>query len=111
MHEKDIVFRVKEKLQGLEIVFTKIKLIEKQGDHPQLLKKSFLKCVERALSDPDEVWPDKKDNRKRCYYKKYSVCSYAKVVVWTSDEPYRVVSAYEIDKVKESQYPNLEKLL
>ena len=48
---------------------------------------------------------------KRCYYKKYSSCSYAKAVVWIKTNPYNVVSAYEISDIKESKYPNLRKLV
>lgn len=111
VEDKDMVFKVKEIIDEKEVVFTKIKLNKKKDDHPELLKKTFLKCVKSALSEPDEVWPNYQDNKKRCYYKKYSIHSYAKVVVWVDNEPYSVVSAYETDKIKEKIYPELNSIL
>jgi hypothetical protein len=44
--------------RGKNIVFTKAKWEEKHFRHPELNKTAFLKCIERALAEPDEVWED-----------------------------------------------------
>lgn len=111
MDGNDIIFVAVEKYEGKEIIFTRQKLEQKKDDHPELLKKSFLECTERALKNPDELWENYNDNKKRCYYKKYSTRSYAKVIVWIHDKPYRVVSAYEVTYIKETKYPNLKRLI
>ncbi|OGN08976.1 MAG: hypothetical protein A3C61_02485 [Candidatus Yanofskybacteria bacterium RIFCSPHIGHO2_02_FULL_39_10] len=53
-------------------------------------------------------YDDKK--RKACYYKKYSAVSYVKVVIALRSNPREVVTAYEINKIKETSYPNLKRL-
>jgi hypothetical protein len=111
MQKSVIIFNI-EDYRGIEVEFTKKKWNEKRIDHPELNKEKFIKCVKRALNNPDEVWEDYSDRkRKNCYYKKYSVNSYAKVVVWIKDKPNQVVTAYEIDKVKEKNYPDLKQLV
>lgn len=63
------------------------------------------------MVDPDEVWEDYEDRRgKRCYYKKYSAVSYAKVVILIASEPCLVVTAYEAAHIKETQYPGLRQV-
>jgi len=95
--------------RGKEIIFTKAKWEEKHFRHPELNKDAFIKCIERALAEPDEVWEDYEDRRrKRCYYKKYS--GYAKVVVFVAEDPCRVVTAYEIDRIKETKYFDLKRV-
>lgn len=97
--------------RGKMIVFTKKKWQEKQSDHPELHKKSFINCLKKAIEEPEEVWQDYQDRKnKRCYYRKYSSSSYAKVVVWINNSPCTVVTAYEINGIKESKYPNLRKI-
>jgi hypothetical protein len=82
MDEPECIFKV-EDYRGKVVIFTKAKWEEKRLRHPELNKAAFLKRVERAIVEPDEVWEDYEDrNRKRCYYKKYSSVSYAKVVVF-----------------------------
>lgn len=73
MNEDDIIFIEIEKYEGKEIIFTRKKLEQKKDDHPELLKKKFLKCAQKALKEPDKLWENYQDKRKRCYYKKYSV--------------------------------------
>lgn len=97
--------------RGKIVIFTKRKWEQKRCDHPELQKKTFLECVKRAIMNPDEVWENYSDKDKRCYYKKHSEKTYVKVVIWIKCEPCQVVTAYEIDKIKESSYPNLKRLL
>ena len=98
--------------RGKTVVFTTKKWLEKQSDHPELCKKTFINCLKKAIENPEEVWPDYQDkNNKRCYYRKYSSSSYAKVVVWIGDNPCSVVTAYEISDIKEIKYPGLKKIL
>lgn len=106
------IFSVQD-YRGKVVIFTRKKWGEKQSDHPELHKKQFLECVKRALEKPDEVWEDYGDREhRRCYYRKYSPQSYAKVVVWISDNPCVVVTAYEINFVKENKYtPQLKRLV
>lgn len=100
-----------EDYRGKIVIFSKKKWQEKQSDHPELHKKTFVRCIKNAIINPDEVWPDYQDeNNKRCYYKKYSTVSYAKVVVWINDNPCNVVTAFEIDRIKESKYNNLKRV-
>lgn len=97
--------------RGKVVIFSRAKWEEKRFRHPELNKKTFLKCLERAMGEPDEVWEDYEDpRRKRCYYKKYSSCSYAKAVVWIADDPCRVATAYEINEIKETKYSNLKRV-
>lgn len=96
---------------GKIVVFTKKKWREKQSDHPELHKKTFINCIKRAIEKPEEVWQDYQDKKnKRCYYRKYSSFSYVKVVIWVGDNPCSVVTAYEINDIKESKYPNLKRI-
>lgn len=100
-----------ESYDGKRIVFTKEKWEEKLVIHAELNSTIFLKNLEETIKNPEEVWEDKSDkDAKRCYYKKYSVNSYIKVIIWISHIPYRVVSAYEVDFIKETKYPELKRL-
>ena len=109
MINNDIILKVND-YRGKEIVFKKTKWVKKRLMHPELDKPAFLRRIERALLDPDEVWEDFSDKKnKRCYYKKYSQNTYAKVVIWNNN-PYLVITAYEIDKIKEKNYPNLKQI-
>ena len=110
MDEPDRIFEVVD-YRGKSVIFAKAKWEEKKTDHFELEKKPFIECLKRAIADPDEVWEDYSDRkRRRCYYKKYSSISYAKVVVWVADEPCRVITAYEISQIKETKYPNLRRV-
>ena len=96
--------------QGDRVIFTKKKWKEKAKQHPELNSKTFLRNVVKTIEKPQQVWEDydnKKD--KQCYYWKYSVTNYIKVVIWINDDPCRVVTAYFIDWVKESKY-NLKRI-
>lgn len=93
------------------VIFTIKKLKEKIVQHPELGNNAFIKNVEKALKDPDEVWQDYSDKiNKVCYYKKHSATSYAKVVVWKSGDPIEIITAYEVDRIKEQRYQGLKKL-
>ena len=61
---------------------------------------------------PVDIWEDYSDKEnKRCYYKKYSINSYVKVVIWITKNPCHIVSAFETNKIKEEIYqPNLKRL-
>ena len=96
--------------RGKQVIFTHKKWLQKQSVHPELKRAIFLKNVAKTIENPDEVWPDYADKRKRCYYKKYSPTTYVKVVIWHSDTPCRVVTAYEINQIKEMNYPSLRKI-
>ena len=96
---------------GKRVIFTIKKLKAKAIQHPELNKPAFIKRVGTTLVNPDEVWQDYDEPRKRrCFYKKYSMCSYAKVVVYCCCSPSEVVTAYEINYVKEQKYPGLKQL-
>jgi hypothetical protein len=97
---------------GVRVIFTEKKLVQKKQIHPELRKPSFIRRVKKTIENPDEVWRDYSDRkRRRCHYKKYSQFTYAKVVIWIADNPCEVVTAFEIDYIKEASYPELEKLL
>lgn len=96
--------------RGKRVIFTEDKWVEKQIVHPELKRPVFLRNVAKAVECPDEVWPDYSDKRKRCYYKKYSTTTYVKVVVWHKGNPCAVVTAYEINKIKEANYPSLRRI-
>ncbi len=101
--------------EGKKIIFTKAKWEEKNVDHVELLDPKFIARVKKTLEQPLEVWPDYSDycngrNDKHCYYSRYSPNSYVKVVIWISSTPYRVVTAYEIDCVKEAKYTGITRL-
>lgn len=94
----------------LRVIFTKKKWQEKLIAHPELNNQKFLANIKKALQRPGVVWEDQGDKEhKRCYYKKYSVNTYIKVVIWLSN-PNQVVTAFEIDYIKESKYPGLKQL-
>jgi len=108
---EDNIFSVVD-YRGKTVVFTKKKWKEKQSDHPELRKKKFINCLKKAIEEPEEVWQDYQDKKnKRCYYRKYSSSSYAKVVIWTGGSLCSVVTAYEISNIKESKYLNLKRIL
>lgn len=108
---QDVIFKVVD-YRGKDVIFTREKLEQKQSDHPELHKKAFIECLKKTISEPDEVWEDYQDKEnKLCYYRKYSSVSYAKVVVWVGSNPCNIVTAYEIDNIKESNYPNLKRLI
>lgn len=95
--------------RGKRVVFTERKWREKSEQHPELLKSKFLKNLKKTIETPQIVWQDYADpKKKRCYYWKYSVTTYIKVIIFIFDNPCNVVSAFEVDYIKESQYPNLK---
>jgi hypothetical protein len=97
--------------QGVRTVFTLKKYKQKKQVHPELCSKTFLRNVVRVIVEPEQVWQDYNDRRnKRCYYRKYSVRSYVKVVIFVSNSLQQVVTAYEIDRIKENSYPDLKQL-
>ena len=91
--------------RGIRTVFTEKRWKTKSVFHPELLSQTFLKNVERTIKDPEEVWEDYADSEHRCcYYRKYSVRTYVKVVIWM-DGDCQVITAFETDFIKESKYP------
>ncbi|MEK7579948.1 MAG: PBECR2 nuclease fold domain-containing protein [Patescibacteria group bacterium] len=95
--------------EGKRVVFTRKKWLQKIKIHPELGRDSFLKNLKRVIIDPDEVWQDYSDpKRKRCYYKKYSAHTYIKAVVWIKSNPCNIITAYEINLIKEQNYTNLK---
>lgn len=101
--------------RGVRVVFTRKKWKEKSVIHPELNNKVFLRNLKEAIKNPEQVWPDYKDYKKkkgkRCYYKKYSKNFYVKAVIWVDGDPCQVISAYLIDYIKESKYPELRRLI
>ena len=98
--------------RGKRVVFAFQKWIEKSATHPELRKKSFLENIRKTIENPEMIFQDKSDkNNRQCYYKKYSIESYVKVIVWTNSNPYCIVSAFETNYIKETKYPKLKQLL
>lgn len=96
---------------GRRVIFTYKKWKQKSVDHPELLKGAFIHNIKKTVENPEEVWEDYQDKKhKQCYYKKYSMFSYVKVVIWMKGNPCQVVTAYEIDYIKEENYPELQRL-
>jgi hypothetical protein len=65
--------------------------------------------VEKAINNPDEVWQDYGDDQKskytkRCHYKKFSPSTYVKVVVFIKTNPCQVLTAFEINFIREASY-------
>lgn len=98
--------------RGKRVILTHKKWKQKSVVHSDLNDKIFLKNLKRTIEDPCEVWEDKDDKKcKRCYYKKYSVNTYVKVVIWVKSNPCEVVSAFETNYIKETKYSGLRQLL
>lgn len=96
-----------EDYRGKRVIFTCKKWKQKSLQHPDLRNKIFLKNLKETIKKPEEVWQDYSDKRKRCYYKKYSMNSYVKAVVWVDNNPCYVITAFQINYIKEAKYPNL----
>ncbi len=96
------------------VVFTKKKWEQKSQKHPWLLNKQFLSYVEEALVKPTEVWEDyNRPKNIHCYYYRYGINMWAKVVVWVHPGRNEVVTAFDytgIYFVKESKYPELRRI-
>jgi len=101
-----------EDYDGNRVIITERKWKQKIQQHSELLDKTFLKNLEDTIKNPNEVWEDYSDKEhKRCYYKKYSINSYVKVVIWITENPCHIVSAFETNKIKEEIYqPNIKRL-
>lgn len=97
--------------KGDRVVLTHEKLKEKAVIHSELNNNTFIKNLKQTIENPEQVWEDK-DNKKRkkCYYKKYSIHSYVKAVVLTVGNPYNIISAFETNYIKETKYPHLKRL-
>lgn len=110
MEETQFIIDI-EDYRGKRIIFTHEKWEIKKVIHPELRKRVFLKNIEKTIIDPEEVWEDYEDKkRKRCYYKKYSINDYVKVVIWIADNPCKVITAYSIDRIKERGYAKLKQI-
>jgi hypothetical protein len=93
------------------VVFAQKKWQEKSKTHPYLKLPQFKNFIQTAIENPTEVWQDYDEPRKkRCYYYKYSATMYVKVVVWVDDDPCRVVTVFNLDYIKEMNYPSLRRL-
>jgi len=100
-----------EDYRGRRVIFTWNKWKEKSIMHPELRNKIFLRNIKRVIENPTEVWQDYSDKKnKRCYYWKYSTHTYIKVVIWVSYCPCYIVTAYQINYIKEKKYPELKRL-
>jgi hypothetical protein len=99
--------------RGRRVIFTKKKWEEKRVDHEELNLHEFKNAMIAAIREPEEVWPDfSAPSKKYCYYGWYSIGIYVKVIIYIQgDEPYRVVSAYAIDKIKEKKYKALVRIV
>ncbi len=108
--EKKLIIDTKD-YRDVRVIFTFDKWQEKSVQHPELQDKTFLKNLKETIENPEEVWQDNNDKKhKLCYYRKYSTVSYVKVVIWITAKFCEVVTAYEIDKIKEVKYPKLKRL-
>ena len=96
---------------GQRVVFTEEKWKEKRMQHTELNNGPFLKNLKKAIESPQSVWQDYgKPSTQLCYYWKHKIDCHIKVVINTLGSPWRVVTAYEIDYIKEVKYPNLKQL-
>jgi hypothetical protein len=108
-----LVFTVKD-YSNHAIIFTEKKRKKKSEIHKELLDDKFIKFVTWALTKPTCIWQDyEQPTNKRCYYYRYSgEPRYAKVVVWHNcQEPWQVVSAFDVNWIKEEKYPTLKQIL
>ena len=97
--------------RGTRTVFTDKRWKVKSIQHPELRSPTFLKNVERTIKDPQEVWEDYGDPKhRRCYYRKFSIDTHVKVVVWMVGDC-QVITAFETNYIKETKYPNLKRLV
>lgn len=100
-----------EDYRGKRVIFTYKKWKEKAIIHPDLLNKTFLKNLKETIVNPEEVWQEYSDKKhKRCYYKKYSVDSYVKAIIWIYGNPCHIITAFQTNYIKENKYPNLRQL-
>jgi len=98
--------------RGKRVIFTHKKWEQKCKVHPELRKIAFLNNLKQTIEEPEMVFQNKKDRKnQRCYYKKYSIDTYVKIIVWTKFNPCCIVSAFETDYIKEENYPELKQLL
>ncbi len=96
---------------GQRVVFTEERWKEKRLQHTELNNEKFLKNLKKAIESPQIVWQDfDEPSKKLCYYWKHKIDCYVKVVIHTLGNPWRVVTAYEINYIKETKYPNLKQL-
>ncbi|HSV94853.1 MAG TPA: PBECR2 nuclease fold domain-containing protein [Spirochaetia bacterium] len=96
---------------GKRVVFTEKKLGQKAIVHAELQKTSFIKRIEETLINPVEVWQDYNDPKNKwCYFRRCSAYSYAKVVVYRKGNPYEVVTAFEVNYIREQKYCGLKQI-
>lgn len=97
--------------RGERVILSKGKWKEKQKFHPELRNKTFLKNLERTIENPEEVWQDYHlPKKKRCYYRRYGVNLYVKVVIWARSTPCNIVSAFITNYIRETKYNHLKRL-
>lgn len=97
--------------RGKRVIFTEKKWKEKSIQHPELTNGKFLKNLKRTIESPQIVWQDYDDPvKKACYYWRHKIDRYIKVVIWIVENPCRVVSAFEVNYIKETKYSNLKQL-
>lgn len=98
--------------QGQRIILTYEKWKEKSVTHPELNNKKFLENLKRAIENPSDVWEDYDDKkRKICYYRKYSVNTYVKAVILIKVNPWVIISAFSVNKIKELKYSGLRQIV
>lgn len=113
MSKESIKLETKD-YRGKRTIFTLKKWKEKISSHPELRDQIFLDHVRYTLEEPFQVWPSYQDKRKRCYYGKYKNNTYVKLVIWTvprKKEPCRIITAYQVDYIKEQKYPELKRMI
>ena len=97
--------------RGIRTVFTEKRWKVKAVQHPELKSPKFLRNVERTLREPQEVWEDYGDPKnRRCYYRKYSVKTHVKVVVWMRGDC-QIITAFETNYIKETNYSHLKRFV
>jgi len=96
---------------GDRVILTHEKWEEKATIHPELKNNTFLRNLKQTIENPEQVWEDK-DNKweRRCYYKKYSTNSYVKAVVLIKSKPCCIISAFETNCIKETQYSDIRQV-
>jgi hypothetical protein len=91
---------------GQVVEFTEKKRQEKAGKHPELTDPAFKVLVELAISSPTFVYDDfEHPGHRRVHYLNRTLSRsnrrYTKVVIEQRMAPHHVVTAYELDYVKE----------
>lgn len=97
--------------RGKRVIFSRKRWKTKSLQHPELLSPKFMLNLVKTVNNPEEVWEDYADPKnRRCYYKRYSVNTYIKAVIWTTGK-HMIITAFETNFIKETKYYKLRRLV